>query len=119
MLSEIWRHTGPVVLKLPLFPPLTAMGFAHGEVEPPLLELEEELELEDELEPLELEDELEPLELDDELELLELDDELELLELDDELDPPPTVTSNEFVASPTPPFQISKPASTSIRYQAF
>jgi hypothetical protein len=105
-----------VVLKLPLCPPVTVIAPAQGALPPELVLLEEELVLlEEEL----LLDELDELVLDDEL-LDELD-EVELV-LDDELlllEELPVVTSklNALVVSPIPPFQISKPASTSMRYQ--
>jgi hypothetical protein len=47
MVPAIRRHTGPVVLKLPLWPPVTVIGFWQGNEGEPLellLELDEELE---------------------------------------------------------------------------
>jgi hypothetical protein len=54
----------------------------------------------------------------DPLELLLVDPLLDPLELLELLLPEPTFTLNELTASPCPPCQISKPASTSMRYHA-
>ncbi len=101
------KQAAPVVPKLPLWPPLTALQVPLP-LEPPLEdELELELEDDDELElPPELELLLEDEELEDEeLELedeLDPEDELEL-PLDEEQQPPPTAIPFTLGLSGPPP----------------